>query len=164
MQGNLADLHALRHPRRLDVRNVVEVEARDGLDQQVLKRGWRLVDGLAELGVIGLERPGDEGAEARNLVLQFANASEVLDALLERLDVPVHHRGGGRHALAVRLAHDFEPLVALRLLRSKDLAHAIDENLAAATRDRVETSIAQARDRVGEGEIGAARDVRHLGR
>ena len=87
----------------------------------------------------------------------------MLDALFERLDVAVHHRGGRRHALAVRLAHDFEPLVTLRLLRGEDLAHAIDENFATAARNRVETGIAQARNRVGDREVGAPRDVRHLG-
>ena len=41
-----------------------------------------------------------------HLVLQVADAPHVLDALLERLDVAVHHRGRRRHAQAVGLAHD----------------------------------------------------------
>ena len=68
----------------------------------------------------------------RLLVLHVADAPHVLDALGDRLDVAVHHRGRRRHAQAVRVAHDAEPLVGLRLLRRDDLAHAVDEHLAAA--------------------------------
>ena len=146
------------------MRDVVEVEARDGLHEQVLERRRRLVDGLAELRVVRLERPRDEGAEARHLVLQLAQAPHVLDALGERLDVAVHHRGRRRHALAVRLTHDLEPLVALRLLRGENRPDAIDEDLAATAGDRVEAGVAQAGDRVGDRQARTARDVRHLGR
>ena len=43
-------------------------------------------------------------------------------------------------------------------------ADAVDEDLAAAARHRVEAGVAQARERVGDRELRAARDVLDLGR
>ena len=64
--------------------------------------------------------------------------SKVLDAVVQRVDGAVHHRGARAEAHVVRDAHDVEPLVA-RALRLGDLAaHAIDEDLGAAAGHRVE--------------------------
>ena len=54
--------------------------------------------------MVGLERPADERGEAAGLVLQLAEALEVLDPLGQRLDVAEHHRGRccGRRARARR--------------------------------------------------------------
>ena len=164
MQRHLADLEALRDPRRLDVVDVVEKEARDGLREQVVERGRRLGDGLAELAEVWLERPRDERAEAVHLILQVADQAHVLDALLERLDVAVHHRGRRRHAQAVRVAHDPEPLRRARLLGREDLAHAVDEDLGATSGQRVQAGVAQAREHLGRRQATRARDVLDLGR
>ncbi len=84
--------------------------------------------------------------------------------LLERLDVAVHHRRGRRHAEPVRLAHHVEPLGGLRLLRRDDVAHPVNQDLAAAARDRVEAGVAQARERLPDRQLRAARDVLDLRR
>src|SRR5262249_33287834 len=57
-----------------------------------------------------------------------------------------------------------EPLVGLRLLRRDLVADAVDQDLAAAARDRVEARVAQPRDRLPEGQPAPPRDVLHLGR
>src|SRR5215210_644166 len=165
-ERHLADLQALRHPRRLDVRHVVEVDARDSLREQVVERGrHRLARHLrAEPVPVVLERPRDERAKAAGLVLELPDPAHVLDALLERLDVPVHHRGGCGHAEAVRGAHDVEPLLRSRLLRRDLVAHAIDEDLGAAARERVEARVAEPRERLVDRQLGAPRDVLHLAR
>ena len=98
------------------------------------------------------------------LVLQLADAPHVLDALLERLDVAVHHRRRRRHAEPVRVAHHVEPLVRVRLLRRDDVADAVDEDLAAAAGERVEPGVAQPRERLPDGQLRAPRDVLDLGR
>jgi hypothetical protein len=90
-----------------------------------------------------LERPRDERAEAVRLILQLADAAHVLDAVLDRLDVAVHHRRRRRHAEPVRVAHHVQPLTGLRLLRRDHVADAVDEDLAAAARERVEPGVAQ---------------------
>src|SRR5436190_11736328 len=65
-EGDLADLHALRHPARLDVVDVVEVDPRHGLREQVVERGRHVLGPYlrGEPIAVVLERPGDEGAEA----------------------------------------------------------------------------------------------------
>src|SRR5207248_4294595 len=105
--------------------------------------GWPRLDGHErnEPIAVVLERPREEGAEAAGLVLQLADPPEVLDALLERLDVPIHHGRRRRDPEPVRLAHHAEPLLRVDLLRRDDVAHAIDEDLGAATGDRVEPRV-----------------------
>src|SRR5581483_7794013 len=110
------------------------------------------------------ERPGEKRAEAAGLVLQLADPAHVLDALFDRLHVAVHHRRRRRDAETVRLAHDAEPFARLRLLRRDDLAHAVDEDLRAPARNRIEPGVAQARERLGNRQLRAARDVLHLRR
>jgi hypothetical protein len=165
-ERDLADLHSLRHPRRLDVRDIVEVDPRYGLREQVVERGRPAVLGheIVEAVAVALERPGDEGPEAARLVLELADLPHVLDPLLERLDVPVHHRRRRRHPEPVGLAHDVEPFLRLRLLRRDDRANSIHEDFRAATGDRVEPGVAQARERLRGRELRAPRDVLDLGR
>ena len=64
----------------------------------------------------------------------------------------------------VRVAHDAEPVGRLRLLRRDDLADAVDEDLGASAGDRVEPRVAEPRQRGGDGQLRAARDVLDLGR
>src|SRR5689334_17220993 len=155
-ERDLADLHALRHPRRLDVLDVVEVDPAHSLHQQVVEARRRPGHLRGKRGVVGLVRPRDERAEAVHLVLQLADAAHVLDPLLERLDVAPHHRGRGAHAEPVGGAHDLQPLVGGRLLRRDDLAHAVDQDLGAAAGERVEAGVAQPSPRLRRRQPGLA--------
>ena len=62
------------------------------------------------------------------------------------------------------MTHHVQPLGGLRLLRGDDLAHPVDEDLAAAAGDRIEPGVAEPRQRLGDRELRAARDVLDLGR
>lgn len=65
LQRDLANLQALRDPGALDVVEVVEVDAAEGLGAEIFVRA----DGRgAELGVFGLKGPTDEGGEAAFLI------------------------------------------------------------------------------------------------
>ena len=135
-EAELPDLAALRDPRRLQVVEVVEHDARDRERAQVVDAG-RLA--AAELGVLRLIAPGDERGEAARLVLQLAQPEQVLEPLLDRLDGAVHHRRRRAQPGAVRVAHHVEPLVGGRLaVAVEQLAHAIDEDLGAAAGNAVE--------------------------
>ena len=98
------------------------------------------------------------------LVLELADLPHVLDPLLERLDVAVHHRRRRRHAEPMGLTHDVEPLLGLRLLRRDDRPDAVDEDLGAAAGNGVEAGVAKPRQRLGHGQLRAPRDVLDLGR
>ena len=87
----------------------------------------------------------------------------VLDPLLERLDVAVHHRRRRRHAEPMGLTHDVEPLLGLRLLRRDDRPDAVDEDLGAAAGNGVEAGVAEPRQRLGHRQLRAPCDVLDLG-
>ena len=64
-----------RHPGRLHVLEVVQVDARDGQRLQVFHRRGFFLDEVAERSVLALEGPGDEGREAAGLFLQIGGRS-----------------------------------------------------------------------------------------
>src|SRR5665647_2328543 len=160
---DLAHLEALSDPRRLDAEHVVEVDAADGEQAQVVEAGGGSVTGL-ELRVTGLEGPRDEGGEAAGLVLKVADAAQVLDALRRRVERAEHHRRGRLHAEAVGGAHDAEPGVGGDLVRADGAAHAVDEHFGAAAGQAVETGRLEAAQRLLYGQVAYRRDVHDLGR
>ena len=98
------------------------------------------------------------------LVLQVADAAQVLDAFGRRVERAEHHRRGRRHAEAVGDAHDLEPRVGGYLVRADRAAHAVDEHLGAAAGQRVEAGGAEAAQRLVDREAALPRDVHDLGR
>src|SRR3990170_3974299 len=137
MERRLPDFHSHRHPARLDVRDVVEHHARERRRAKVVHGvGLRLV--AHRRRVLRLERPADERREPACAVLQVAQATQVLEALLERFADAVHHRARGLESLLMRDLHDFEPAVGAGLLARDLVAHALHEDLAAAAGNRVE--------------------------
>ena len=91
-----------------------------------------------EDGVLGMEGERDEGQEAAGLVLQVAQAHEVVDALLVGLDVAVEHRAVGRHPEPVRAPWTCEPFVGGAPCPAHHAPHAVGEDLRAAARQRAE--------------------------
>ena len=166
-QAQLPHLAALRHPRGLQVVEVVEDEPCDGERAQIVhsRRFERDAVLQGKLGVIGLKAPGDERGEAAGLVLQLAQAQQVLQAFFERFDGAIHHRGGRAKARMVRLAHHTQPLVCRRLsVAVQQLPHAVDEDLGASTGNAVEAGGDEPRDDRRHRQLRHARDVQHLGR
>ena len=94
-----------------------------------------------------------------------AQPHQVLDALFQRLDRPVHHRRGRPQAAVMRVAHHVEPFVRGRLaVTVQKPAHAIDENLGAAAGNAVEARGDQPIDDLGHAELRQPRQVDHFGR
>ena len=71
-------------------------------------------------------------------VLLLAQAKDVVDALLVRLDVPVEHRAVRRDPEAVRGVVHVEPDLGRLLARRDEPPHAVGEDLRAAARKRAE--------------------------
>ena len=113
-ERRLRHADARGNPERLDVRNVVQHQAGHGVDAQRVGGGRRRQ--LAHLVVVGVERQRDERLEAAGLVLQRPRPQHVIDALLERLDVPVEHRDVRAHPQPVRGAVDGEPAIGVGLV------------------------------------------------
>ena len=89
---------------------------------------------------------------------------QVLQALLERLDGAVHHRGGRAQTGVVGVAHHAEPFIGGGLaVAVEQLPDAIDEDLSAASGNAVEPGVDQAADHLGHRQAGQPGDVDHLG-
>ena len=110
--------------------------------------------------VLGMERQRDEGEEAARVVLQLAQAQQVVDPLLVVLDVVVEHRAVRRHAHAVGQAMHLEPLLGRLLARRDELAHAVGEHLGAAAGQRAEPHGAQLAQHL---RVVEARELRRCG-
>src|SRR5437899_12282221 len=109
MKRDLAGALALREPRRLDVGEVVEVEARDGEHPEVHVRALRMLDPLLEQGVARLEGPRHERGEAAERILELADRVEVVEQIVGLLYVAVHHRRRRLESPPMGLAMDREP-------------------------------------------------------
>lgn len=136
LEGDLADFRTLGDPRALDVFEVVEKDPGDRLHAEVFGCG----DGFrTKLGILGLERPADEGGEAAGFILEIAQTTEVLDAVVEGFDMAEHHCGAGAQAELVGLAHHFEPAVGIAFQRSDAVADTVHEDFPATARNRPES-------------------------
>ena len=110
------------------------------------RSSWPVEAGRCASGVFsGWNASGMSPGMPAGLVLQVAQPQQVVDALLDRLDVPVEHRRVGPDALAVALARDLEPALARDLVLADDVAHAPGEDLGAAARAGVHAGVAAAR-------------------
>ena len=102
------------------------------------------------LGVVG-ER--DEGVEAAGLVLQRAQAQQVVHLVLRPLDVAVEHGAVALDPHAVGDAVDLDPLVGVQLAVADDLPHFRMEDLGAAAGERAEPRVPQPAQHLLDGEL-----------
>ncbi len=111
-----------------------------------------------ELRFLGVERERDEAEEARGLVLQLADAHEVVHPVLDGLDAAVEHRDVRLHAVRVAEAGDLEPALAGDLVAADDVANPFFEDLGAAAGARVHARRLQVPDDVDDVPLADARD------
>ncbi len=128
--------------------DVVEEEARGRDDAQVEGPARRRE--VRERRPVGVERERDEAEEPLRLVLQVADAEEVVDPLLVGLDRPVEHRDVRLHALEVAEARDLEPPLAVDLVRADDVADPLREDLRSAAGAGVHPGVPELADRLDE--------------
>ena len=79
---------------------------------------------------LGLEREGDEAGEPMRFILKLAKLPEVIDALLERFDMTVEHRGRAASSHVVPDAVHIQPFGRALLPSAKLVAHISVENLS----------------------------------
>ena len=161
-EAELADLAALRHPRRLQVVEVVEHEPRDRQRPQIVDAGrFR----AAELGVLRLIAPGDERGEARRSRPAARAAGTGARAAPPPSRPCRTSSSPSSAARRVRVAHDAQPFVRGRLaVAVEQLAHAIDEDLGAAAGNAVEPGRDQPLDDLRHRQPRQPREVNDFGR
>src|SRR6266545_4524698 len=96
-----------------------------------------------EDGVLGMERERNERQKAAGLVLLLAEAQQMIDALLVRLDVAVQHGAVRRNAEPVRGVVRLEPEVGMLLARRDQSAHPVREDLGTAAGKRTQPGVPQ---------------------
>src|SRR6201999_4252774 len=103
-------LESLGDPAGLNVLNVVEVEAGDGQDFQIVDSGGFIPAASGECGIVRLEAPWDECGESAGFVLEAADDFKVVDPLFQSFVHTKHHGGGGAHAELMGGAVDEHPV------------------------------------------------------
>ena len=81
-----------------------------------------------------IERQRNKALETARLVLLLAQTNHVIDAILERLDVPIEHRRIRFQTSGVNFAGKIEPPLGIALVRANHRACRLAENLSAAAR------------------------------
>ena len=96
-------------------------------------------------------------------ILEIPQPHHVLDALLQRLDRPIHHRCRGSETTLVGVMHDLEPFVGCGLAVTMQQApHTIDQNLRSSAGNTVETRGNQPIDDLTDTELRQPRKMNDL--
>ena len=74
-------------PIGFDVTNVIKHQSTNRHGPQVHQRRW-LFD-IGQLCVLGMKRQRNEDLESPRLVLQFAQANQMVDTMISLFDVPI---------------------------------------------------------------------------
>ena len=100
---------------------------------------------------------------ARILLAAIARAYEdVVDTILFGFDVPVEHGAVGVQAHLVRDASGVDPFLASQLVVTDDAAHALMENLGAASGHGIEAGFSETLQYSTRAELGALHEVSDL--
>ena len=129
--------------------DVIHVNAAHG-------QGFHIVPGAdffaADIGVAGLECPGDKGAETAGLILQAADFFHVFNTLFHGFTEADNHGGRAFHADGVGGLHDGQPVVSHDFLGADDLAHAVGEDFGTAAGQAVKAGRLQAFEGFEDGQ------------
>ncbi len=139
-----------------------EHQPRDGEGADVVEAGRPAA--VRQLVAVGMERERNERVEAGRALLRFAQANEMIDAILERLDVPVEHRRVAGDALAVQLFVQLDPVRGRHFVRTDLRARLFGKDLRGAAVDVVETRRFQLGDDLRKRHAVALGHVLDLGR
>ena len=149
------------------MRDVVEQQAADGDVLEVVESGRggsRAAECLAQFVVVRVVGERDVGQETAGFVLQRSQGEQVIDAVLERFDVPIEHRAVGRHAESMGFPVDREPLVAAQFAVGDGGARGGREDFRAAPRQRADSSILHGMQHLARRQAFDSGEMRDLDR
>ena len=135
----------------MHVLEICEEQARDGEILQVFHGRGFVPLAAAQRSVLRLECPWDKRRKPAGFFLQTVDSLQVVDAVLELFADAEHHGGSGSHAELVRSAVHVQPVFSQALQTRNTMTNFVVQNFRAATRDGIESGIAQAGDRVANG-------------
>ncbi len=139
-ERHLSERQSQAHPIGRKMVDVIEVNATDGQITKLLNRRSRLY--VREHGRLRFESKWNKPGEATGLILQLAQLVQMIDAMRERLDVPVKHGAGASATHFVPGPVDVEPFGSGFLAATDFIAHNRIENFRAAAGYGAETGFA----------------------
>jgi len=114
-ERDLSDLRALRHPGTLHIVDIVEENPGQCLCPQIFSYSGGVLH--LQNRVLGLKRLANKCRKPAAPVLLFANASQMLDSIFDRLHMPEHHGRARFQSQLVRDLHHLQPFVAIDFQR-----------------------------------------------
>ncbi len=159
----MADFNSGREPARLDVVDVVEIQAADGQRFQVVDRSGFL-HFFSKCGIFGGEHPGNEGRESASILLNAAQTFEMVDAMAQLFAAAEHHGGSGAESERMGHAVHFFPIVAGALQARDFRADFIVENFRAAAGNGLQAGVHQPLNRFADAEFADFRDAQNFWR
>src|SRR5712692_5772475 len=163
LQPNLADFDSRGKPARLDVVNVVEVQAADGQRLEII-HSCRFLHFLAERGVFRRKHPGNERRETTRVFLNPPQPLQVVHAVAQFLAAAKHHCGCGSQTEGMRDAVHFFPLHAGALQPGNLGTNLIVEDLRAATWNRLQPGLHEPLDGFAHADLAYFRDTQNFRR
>src|SRR5574338_1186348 len=98
---------------------------------------------MGQLCVRWIKRERNEALKTAGFVLLLAELDEVIDAIFDRLDVPVEHRGVRFQSRCVNLSLEFEPAFCVAFVSTDHRASWLAKDFRAATRTRIQSRFNQ---------------------
>src|SRR5438270_751976 len=121
--------------------DVIEINASNGQIPKLLKCRNRF--DVREHSCLRLERKRNKSGKTAGLILQFAELTQMIDAMSKRLDVPIKHRTSAAAAHFVPGAMNIEPFGRGFFPATDFVADDRVENFRAATSNRTKPGFAQ---------------------
>src|SRR5262249_23154400 len=141
MEALTTYIQPLCEPRDLNVRDVLQIEARKRQPSEILFARYAIRVSFAEGRVVGLKSPRYKSDETAGTFLKRAQSLQMLYAMRDGFSESEHHRRGRRNSESVRDLHYIEPFFRVAF-GSTALAYLIDENLASASGNRIQSGFA----------------------
>src|SRR5215213_4017639 len=98
---------------------------------------------MGELRIRRIKRERNKTLETARLVLLLAQLYEVIDAIFNRLDVPVKHRGVSFKPGAVNFPLELEPALGVTFVSTDHRSRGLAEDLRTATWTRIQACFDQ---------------------
>src|SRR5262245_58719364 len=93
---------------------------------------------MGQLRIRRIKREWDEALKTVRLVLLLAKLDEMIDAIFNRLDVPVKHRRIRFQSRGVKFSLQLEPALGIAFVSADHRARRLAKDLRAATRTRIQ--------------------------
>src|SRR3954451_11954938 len=91
-------------------------------------------------GMLRLKCPANESGKSAGAILLISNPLQMFNPVRHRFDMTKHHGCTRFQTELMRDFHNLKPLVGIAFQRRNSFSNSIDQNLAAAARDRAKAS------------------------